>query len=194
MAYRTVEEQTLHEIWKNQNLNNVFFYAHIPFCEMRCGFCNLFTVANPKEGVQLYLDALQKEMETYRRILPSIAFKDFAIGGGTPTFLIENELDFLLDGMNVFGVDTKKYYGSIEASPKTLTAEKISIIEHYGIARLSLGIQSWKEEEVKALGRPQNIVDTQKAVNLVASSNIPEFNLDLIYGAKDQTVESFFIR
>jgi len=166
-------------------------YLHIPFCEMRCGFCNLFTVANPKEGIQLYLDSINREMETYKNILPELSFKNFAIGGGTPTFLKDNELNFLLESMNSFGVNTKDYYGSIESSPKTLSAEKISIVEKFGITRLSLGIQSWKETEVKALGRPQNIKDTEKAVNLLAQSKIPEFNLDLIYGAKDQTVESF---
>ncbi|PKH51765.1 coproporphyrinogen III oxidase [Tenacibaculum sp. Bg11-29] len=191
LAYRTVVEKSLSEIWSTQKQDSLFYYVHIPFCEMRCGFCNLFTVANPKEGVKLYLESIHKEMQTYRNEVPSLNFKNFAIGGGTPTFLNVEELNFLLDGMNKFGVNTSKYYGSIEASPKTLNQEKIELIESFGVARLSLGIQSWKEEEVKALGRPQNIIDTEKAVNLLAQSKIPEFNLDLIYGVKEQTVESF---
>ena len=190
-AYRIFKERQLKDIWQNQSLNDLFFYVHIPFCEMRCGFCNLFTVANPKGGVMAYLKAVQRELKTYQSNFPEASFAQFAIGGGTPTFLNKDEMTFLFQIINDFGLDLSTIFGSIEASPKTLSKEKINLIEQAGITRLSLGIQSWLDEETKALGRPQEVKQTEATVDLLAASSIPEFNLDLIYGAENQTIESF---
>ncbi|WP_062055453.1 STM4012 family radical SAM protein [Aquimarina longa] len=190
-TYRNFEKISLEEVWEQENRKRLFFYTHIPFCEMRCGFCNLFTIANPKEGVKAYIDALRREMETYKELFDDAIFTNFAIGGGTPTFLEPDELELLLRYIKNMGVDMHMYYGSIEASPKTLTKEKIKLIEEYGITRLSMGVQSWIEDETKALGRPQSIRQTTAKVTQLALSAIPEFNLDLIYGAENQTKDSF---
>ena len=138
-SYRTFEEIGLQEVWKDEDMQNLFFYAHIPFCEMRCGFCNLFTVSNPKEGVKEYIQTIKRELDSYKEKFPHLSFSQFAIGGGTPTFLEEDELHFLLSEIRNFGVLFQKMYGSIEASPKTLTEGKIQIIEQSKITRLSLG-------------------------------------------------------
>lgn len=191
LAYRTFDAVEVKDLWKEENKENLFFYLHIPFCEMRCGFCNLFTIANPKEGVQAYVNKVIEEIDFYQSFLPHSSFTNFAIGGGTPTFLEVEELALLFNKMKSLGISPQTYYGSIEASPKTLTADKLALINEFGISRLSMGIQSWHEEEVKALGRPQTIATTQEAVELLAQSSIQEFNLDLIYGGQHQTIDSF---
>lgn len=190
-AYRPIEKTSLETIWKQENRDQLFFYVHIPFCEMRCGFCNLFTIANPKEGVSNYIAALKREMETYMQLFPEARFTNFAIGGGTPTFLEVDEFQLLLEHISTMGVDMATYYGSIETSPKTLTSEKIALIEDAGITRVSMGIQSWIESETKSLGRPQSISQAETIVSQLAASSVPEFNLDLIYGAKGQDKKSF---
>lgn len=190
-AYRALHPMSIRDIWDKELSNPLFFYMHIPFCEMRCGFCNLFTVANPKFSTTKYLDAVEREMNAYTDQLGRINFSNFAIGGGTPTFLTVEELERLFGLMTEFGVDSKTYFGSIETSPKTLTPEKLSLIEEMDIARVSMGIQSWTQEEVHALGRPQEVSTTEKAVRLLADSSVAEFNLDLIYGGKGQTTKSF---
>jgi oxygen-independent coproporphyrinogen-3 oxidase len=191
-AYRPLEERSLKDVWKNEDLSNLFAYIHIPFCGIRCGFCNLFTIANPKEGIDSFLKALSKEAKTYQEHLPDATFEEYAIGGGTPTFLSELELERMLDIFkNELGVDTNSKYGSIEASPKTINAEKLNTIANFGIDRISLGIQSWIENETKLLGRPQNINEANKAVNHIINSKVPEFNLDLIYGTHQQTKKSW---
>ncbi|WP_299674318.1 STM4012 family radical SAM protein [uncultured Dokdonia sp.] len=190
-AYRAIEKTSLATIWAKEQMKRLFFYVHIPFCEMRCGFCNLFTMANPKEGVRHYIEALKREMDTYKGLFPEARFTNFAIGGGTPTFLEIDEFQLLLEYISAMGVDMATYYGSIETSPKTLTKEKIVLIENAGITRVSMGIQSWIETETKSLGRPQSISKAETIVSQLASSAIPEFNLDLIYGAKDQDKKSF---
>ena len=66
----------------------LFLYVHVPFCTMRCGFCNLFTTANPKgDLVTFYLEALRRQAEVVRDALPDARFAQFAIGGGTPTLI-----------------------------------------------------------------------------------------------------------
>ncbi len=191
-AYRAFDQPyDLQEVWKSQNLQNVFAYAHLPFCEMRCGFCNLFTVANPKSGISEYLQAMRREADVYRDLVKPVRFSAFAIGGGTPTFLDPKNFNYLLETLNEnLGVPMSTIYGSIESSPKSITQEKIRLIEEYGITRLSMGIQSWIETETKALGRPQKTEEVEMALDYIVNSKIPEFNLDIIYGIKGQTKNS----
>jgi len=191
-AYRELPPVALAQVWEQQALHNLFAYLHLPFCEMRCGFCNLFTISNPKTGVQEYLQALQTEAQTYRAVLPDLQFEAYAIGGGTPTFLEADDFQQLLSIFkDDLGVDTNKKYGSIEASPKSITAEKIALIEVYGIDRVSIGVQSWLEQETKSLGRPQTPELAHKAIQQLSLSDIPEVNIDLIYGIAGQTQKSW---
>ncbi len=193
LAYRElVKPLSLQEVWGHQNRDNLFAYLHIPYCEMRCGFCNLFTISNPKEGVNQYLAALKIEAQTYKYQFPDLQFEAYAIGGGTPTYLHADQLaDMLETFRDVLGVNTNKQYGSIESSPKSISKEKIELIEEYGINRVSIGVQSWIEEETKHLGRPQQPQEAAKAVQSLVESKIPELNIDLIYGIKGQTEQSW---
>ncbi len=192
-TYRPLAQKIpLEKVWEKEAKDNLFAYLHIPFCEMRCGFCNLFTIANPKEGVGQYLDALQREALTYKAVVAPTNFEEYAIGGGTPTFLSATELARMLAIFKEdLGVNTQLKYGSIEASPKSITAEKIQLIEAYGINRISMGVQSWITAETKLLGRPQTPEIVHKAVDLIKNSHVPEFNLDLIYGIYGQTKTSW---
>ncbi|NET37491.1 MAG: coproporphyrinogen III oxidase family protein [Cyanothece sp. SIO1E1] len=193
LAYREFDEPLpLKEVWRTENRTTLFAYLHIPYCEMRCGFCNLFTIANPKQGLDNYLAALRREALTYKAVLPDIQFEEYAIGGGTPTFLDADQLAKMLAIFkNDLSVDTLKKYGSIESSPKSITPEKIQLIESYGINRISIGIQSWIEEETKQLGRPQSSDIASQAVERLMASRIPEVNIDLIYGIKGQTARTW---
>lgn len=193
LAYRAFEEPlVLQEVWQREHRAKLFAYLHIPFCEMRCGFCNLFTIANPKQGLNDYLAALKREAATYKAELPDIQFEEYAIGGGTPTFLDTEQLATMLSIFkNDLGVNTNEKYGSIETSPKSITADKIELIQAYGIKRISIGIQSWLEEETKQLGRPQSPDLAAKAVQQLVDSSIPEVNIDLIYGINGQTAKTW---
>ena len=192
-TYRILDKAvSLETAWQAENTSNLFAYLHIPFCEMRCGFCNLFTIANPKEGVGQYLDALQREALHYNKAIPNRHFEEYAIGGGTPTFLSPEQLAKMLSIFkNDLGVNTQNKYGSIEASPKSISTEKINLIEKYGINRISMGIQSWIEAETKLLGRPQTLKTATAAVEQIINSKVPEVNLDLIYGIHSQTKKSW---
>ncbi|HSJ02608.1 MAG: coproporphyrinogen III oxidase family protein, partial [Verrucomicrobium sp.] len=105
MAYQVLEPALpLKDVWSGEDLNQLFLYAHIPFCEMRCGFCNLFTTTGADDKVTTrYLDALERQVEQVHEALGNNArFARGAIGGGTPTYLDEAELERLFHILSPF--------------------------------------------------------------------------------------------
>jgi len=193
-AYRPLDPaRALREVWANERTDALFLYIHVPFCTMRCGFCNLFTQAHPKDAlVPLYLDALQRQAEVVCEQVRPASFARFAVGGGTPTYLTEEGLQTVLDvAERVMGADLATIPACVEASPDTVTAEKLVVLQARGVDRLSIGIQSFIEAESKASGRPQRTADVHAALNAIRDAGFPTLNVDLIYGLPGQTVESW---
>jgi oxygen-independent coproporphyrinogen-3 oxidase len=193
-AYRRLDPpKPLREVWASEPRSGLFLYVHVPFCTMRCAFCNLFTTPNPKGGlVALYLDALRRQAEAVRAALPEAHFARFALGGGTPTYLNETELDELFDvAEQVMGVELPAIPACVEASPDTLTAGKVALLKTRGVDRVSIGIQSFIESEAAAAGRPQSRRDVDAALALLAGAGLSTVNIDLIYGLPGQTVETW---
>src|SRR5258708_11258010 len=98
-AYRPfATPSALSELWEAERRDALFLYIHVPFCEMRCAFCNLFTEARPAAGLTTdYLAALAQHAEQVQAALGTAAFARFAVGGGTPTMLDEQGLTNLFD-------------------------------------------------------------------------------------------------
>lgn len=194
-AYRPLRPAVpLRELWAEEDQRRLFLYLHVPFCEMRCGFCNLFTTAQPEAAlVTRWLDALLRSARSARPALGDRpAFARGAIGGGTPTFLSETELSRLLVGIaEVFGDALRATPFSVEMSPATVTAEKLARLREFGMQRASLGVQSFIPAEVRAAGRAQHNTDVDRALELIARSGVPVRNLDLIYGIPGQTAETW---
>src|SRR4051794_1350834 len=128
-AYRPFAPRPLGEVWRDEPRTGLFLYVHVPFCTMRCGFCNLFTTANPKgDLVAFYLDALRRQAEVVREAIPDARFARFAIGGGTPTYLSERELAELFDlAEGVTGADPRAIPTGVETSPDTCTPGKVAL-------------------------------------------------------------------
>lgn len=193
-AYRPLTpDRSLQAVWRDQDTSVLFLYVHIPFCEFRCGFCNLFTLAQPQpEWPKRYLESLQRQAEAVRGCVPDATFARLAIGGGTPTFLEHAELEQLLAIVSgTMQVDGNEIPAGIEASPGTVDSSKLRLLRDFGFDRLSLGIQSFESAELKSLGRPQRDGEVQRAIELVRKVGFPTLNLDLIYGAESQTRDSW---
>ena len=130
-AYRDLQPAVrLEELWQTQRRDALFLYLHVPFCEFRCGFCNLFTVSQPHSAlVRSYLDALRRQATIVRDAVGDAAFARLALGGGTPTFLTETELAEVFDiCTGVMGARPTDIPVGIEASPATVSAEKLSLL------------------------------------------------------------------
>ncbi len=194
-AYRPLKQpRPLREMWQDEPKDQLFLYVHIPFCEMRCGFCNLFTIANPKDNLQSpYIQQLAKQAIVTKKALGDAAnFSRVAIGGGTPSFLNTADLEQLFYIINeTLGAKTTLLPTSVESSPKTIDKDKLALLAAHGTTRLSIGVQSFLLDETKALGRPQKTIEVQTALQTIKDSTIPEMNIDLIYGMAGQTRQSW---
>ncbi len=193
-AYRALEEPALlRDAWSGENKQALFLYIHIPFCEMRCGFCNLFTIANPEEGAaNAYLEQLEQQATVMKELLGDAAFGQLAVGGGTPTYLETEELETLFHIIeNTLGAKSHTVPFSFEMSPKTITAEKLHFLSSKGVDRVSMGVQSFVETETKQLGRPQQTAGVYAALELLRDAAFPVMNLDLIYGVPGQTTQTW---
>jgi oxygen-independent coproporphyrinogen-3 oxidase len=192
-AYRRFEEPLpLGQLWSGEDTRALFLYLHVPFCEMRCGFCNLFTAAGPTgDGVTRYLDTLERETFALKDALGSPRFARAAVGGGTPSFLEPAQLHRVFDLMQLLGAQLGKIPLSIELSPETTTAEKVRVLRERGATRVSIGVQSFLESEVAAVKRPQKLAEVERALDLLRGAAFSTLNLDFIYGIEGQTIASF---
>lgn len=193
-AYRAFPRPLpLRDLWAKERKDRAFLYLHIPFCEMRCGFCNLFTTANPDgERIAGYLDALTRQMDAVTGEIGAIRPVQMAIGGGTPTLLGASALDALFERLAArMNADPRRIASAIETSPKTATPETIALLSEWGIDRISIGAQSFIEAETRAMGRPQDPAALAAALDTIRAHRFGRLNIDLIYGAANQTPESW---
>ncbi len=191
-AYRPFEATALTDVWEGEKRDNLFLYLHIPFCEMRCGFCNLFTTVNaPQSLEQAYLDALERQARVVKSSLEGATFSRLAIGGGTPTYLAAPELERVFKLLKMMGADAKVLPTSVETSPATATPERLKVLADWGVNRVSIGIQSFVESEVYSVGRAQKNTQVHQALAHIRAAKIPILNIDLIYGLAHQTPETW---
>ncbi|MFE2410310.1 STM4012 family radical SAM protein [Kitasatospora sp. NPDC059408] len=194
-AYRPLPERpALAELWAGEAQHALSLYLHIPFCEVRCGFCNLFTRIGSPEGLTTaYLDALERQADAVRGALDADArFAVAAFGGGTPTYLTAGELERLCDiAERHMGADLRAIPLSVEASPATATADRLEVLAARGTTRLSLGVQSFVDAEARSAVRPQKRAEVEAALGRIRAAGFPVLNIDLIYGIDGQTEASW---
>jgi oxygen-independent coproporphyrinogen-3 oxidase len=186
-AYRPlIPRPRLRDVWAGEDTSALFLYLHVPFCEMRCGFCNLFTRATPPaEQVSAYLRQLRAETLASRDALGPARFAAGAIGGGTPTYLSAGELEELFAIAALLPGPAPAW--AVETSPATATPDRLGALAAHGVARVSLGVQSFLDTEAHAAGRPQRRRDVEAALAAIRAAGLPTLNLDLIYGIDGQT-------
>ena len=193
-AYRPFDPTVqLKHAWKDDSKDSLFLYVHIPFCEMRCGFCNLFTYVQPKnEFVTHTLQATERQSQVVADAIQPARVSQLAFGGGTPSYLDVRQIEQLLRHLeSTWPIDWTDTQTSFETSPATIDNEKLALLKSYHVDRISMGVQSFVEQDLKQLGRPQANRDVMQAIELIDAANFSVFNLDLIYGVEDQSEESW---
>jgi oxygen-independent coproporphyrinogen III oxidase len=183
----------LEEVWRNEDKSALFLYVHVPFCEMRCGFCNLFTTPVPKpEVVSRYLEVLDRSSARVASELGAVRYARFAMGGGTPTLLEPDALVRVLDLVEgTMGAHLSEIPASVETSPETCTRAKATLLVERGVDRVSIGVQSFVEEESAAVKRPQSNPVVFAALDALRAAGVPELNVDLMYGLPGQTLATW---
>ena len=161
-------------------------YIHIPFCIKKCKYCDFNSFSAGCEDKDAYLNALILEMEKYRGEIVDTIF----IGGGTPTSLSKEQLEFLLQNISKNFLPSKYCEFTVEANPKTLDKEKLKTLKKYGVNRLSIGVQSFNDGELEKLGRVHTALDAEETI-LLAKKYFDNISIDLMCAIPNQTKESF---
>lgn len=173
----------------------ISLYFHIPFCNTVCFYCGCNKIVTKNRGrAQPYLERLHKEIRIQGDLFDSGRWVDqLHWGGGTPTFISDDEMRALMDqtrkSFRLRTDDSGEY--SIEIDPREVRAETISLLRELGFNRLSLGVQDFDARVQKAVNRIQPPEQTALVLDNARSSGFRSINLDLIYGLPFQTVDSF---
>lgn len=163
-------------------------YIHIPFCIQKCKYCDFVSFTGYDEWIQeKYIDMLCAEMREYYGDKINTVF----IGGGTPTVLNIRLMDKLFAAITSIFSLSNDCEISIEANPKTITDEKARCMTACGVNRVSIGAQSFHDEELKALGRIHTSKDVYNTIDILNKHDFRNVNLDLMSAIPKQTLESF---
>jgi oxygen-independent coproporphyrinogen-3 oxidase len=190
-AYRRLAEpRALSTLWADEDRSSLFLYFHVPFCESRCGYCNLFSTSDPLE--ERYMEALERQTGQVAEALGEARFARVAFGGGTPTHLAPALLERLFDlAEQRLGASLAELPCSLETSPATALPERLDLAEARGIDRISIGLQSMVPGELAALGRGHDTARAATALDQIRARQFQILNIDLIYGIPGQTVASW---
>jgi oxygen-independent coproporphyrinogen-3 oxidase len=193
-AYRDLPQPLpLCEVWAGEHRDALFAYVHVPFCSYRCGFCNLFALGNPAaELVERYVAQIERQIGIVGELLGPHRFARFALGGGTPSYLEPQQLERVYAAIErSLAIDLHAIPGGIEVSPETATRDRLLVCRQAGCNRVSMGVQSFNDSELRALVRPAQRREVLDAVATIRGLGFPILNLDLIYGIHGQSIASF---
>ncbi len=174
--------------------DTVGIYLHIPFCLSKCYYCDFCSVSHgASEQIEAYTKRLCCEITDFSGHLqkPMPIADTVYFGGGTPTLLSTDQFNRILQAVeDVFGID-KDAEITAECNPKTVELQKLCQLRTLGINRLSLGMQSVHDDELRALGRIHSFADFQKTFFEAREAGFDNLSADLMYGIPLQTAERF---
>jgi oxygen-independent coproporphyrinogen III oxidase len=159
-------------------------YVHVPFCRTKCPYCDFYSTTD-HSLVDAWLNALQREVGLYKGELG--VFDSIYLGGGTPSVLHDRQLATLMNCLHRelrFSVDTEI---TIEVNPDDITRERSAYLLDLGFNRISMGVQSLDEAELRFLKRRHDVPQTLRALESVRGSRCKSLGVDLIYGIEGQS-------
>ncbi|MCK5148551.1 radical SAM family heme chaperone HemW [bacterium] len=166
-------------------------YIHIPFCRVRCHYCDFYSHGDALGSIPMYVDAVCREINLYAgRINPAIITSIY-LGGGTPSLLSIRQIHMILHEIKTRFRCEENPEISIEANPGTIDAEYLTQLSLQGINRLSLGIQSFCDRELTMLGRIHSADEAREAFQSARSAGFKQIGIDLIYGLPGQNVDQW---
>ena len=156
-------------------------YIHIPFCKHKCNYCDFYSVTADPDRIRLYADAVIRDMQQQASSTKDCIFDSLFIGGGTPS-VAGNELIRIIDAARQyfsFAIDAEM---TCEANPESLTYELLVQLKQAGINRISIGAQSFCDEELRDLGRIHNRQDILRAYHDICRAGFENINIDIMFG------------
>jgi oxygen-independent coproporphyrinogen-3 oxidase len=164
-------------------------YVHLPYCRSRCGYC-AFVVSTDDSSAGAYRRALDREMELVRSEASKASFDTLYLGGGTPSLTPAGELEHLLGALRRSFAVCPGAEVTLEANPEDVTLEAASAWAAAGVNRVSVGVQSFEDRELSAVGRRHDSAGASRALETLAGGGF-SLSGDLILGLPEQTAETF---
>lgn len=163
-------------------------YVHIPFCRSRCRYCDFNSYDGISYFIPEYLSALEKEARVWSPLLINSDFVTVYVGGGTPTVLDTYQLEQLMRVLYDSFHMSSEVEITVEVNPESAGVDKLRLLNSVGVNRLSIGVQSLIDTELKMLGRCHSVADTMRAYHIAREIGFENVNIDLIYGLPEQTL------
>src|ERR1051325_5828560 len=177
----------------NRTTRDISLYFHLPFCRTLCWYCGCNTVITKNQShSETYLQYLQKELEIVGRLTnPLRRVTQIHLGGGTPTFLLPDEIRRLGDMARRYFQVAPDAESSVEIDPRRLTRQHVEAMRDAGHNRISVGVQDIDPKVQAAVNRIQPFEQTQQSIEWARELGFTSISIDLIYGLPHQSVESF---
>lgn len=165
-------------------------YIHIPWCVQKCPYCDFNSHALKGEVPHDdYVAHLLADLDADLHLVGNRSVGTIFIGGGTPSLLSSKAMQDLLDGVRARLPLEAGAEITMEANPGTVEADRFSAYQHAGVNRISIGVQSFDAQKLERLGRIHGPEEAKRAAHLATGLNLRSFNLDLMHGLPDQTLE-----
>lgn len=156
-------------------------YIHVPFCRQACRYCDFyFTVSLRYRGA--YVEALLREVELRKSYIESSTIETIYFGGGTPSVLSPDHLQSILDHLRAEFIISDEAEISIEANPDDLSTEYLKDLARVGFNRLSIGVQSFHQDDLSLMRRSHNETQAWECIQRASAEGFRNINMDLIYG------------
>ena len=170
---------------------NLELYLHIPFCVKKCNYCDFFSASGtPKEQAD-YVSAMIQEIQSYQELSGEYEVQTIFLGGGTPSLLTPEQIEKIFTTIyHIFSVNENAEI-TMEMNPGTVDIEKLRAMKAAGVNRLSIGLQSAQNEELKMLGRIHTYEEFLETWRLTEQAGFKNRNIDLMSALPGQTIESY---
>ena len=170
---------------------NLSLYLHIPFCVRKCLYCDFLSGPQSADVQEQYVEALCREIQETSPEYREYQVVSVFIGGGTPSVLLPEQTIRIMETLKSCFTLTDTCEISMEMNPGTVTPEKMNTYRACGINRISIGLQSANDGELKALGRIHTCADFLKAYEMAVEAGFTNINVDLMSAIPEQTLESY---
>lgn len=166
-------------------------YIHIPFCARKCNYCDFYSITpKNKNTTDDYLKSVKSSLSFWKKKLDDYIIDTVYLGGGTPSLLSTDDINSLLNNVySCFNVSSDAEI-TIEVNPNSVVNLDLQSLKTNGINRISMGLQSIKDDELKILGRLHSASNAQHAIDVITKSGIHNFSLDVMLGIPLQTADS----
>lgn len=172
-------------------MKEIGLYLHIPFCIKKCKYCDFVSYNKNNDMIDIYIDALIKEMDMYQNMLREYKVKSIFIGGGTPSILDIRKINEIVKHLHKNFNISRDIEFTIESNPGTLDKEKLEFYNSIGINRLSMGLQSLNNEILKFIGRIHSKEEFIENYYSSRNAGFKNINIDLIYGLPGQDLKDW---